>query len=533
MSQSIFARAIPSKINVTETYRYHAIIASNSVTDEKGEPEGEIEVEIPYDGYQHFTRLALSDVKKQHRGGSGDLYATIGHLAASEIESKVFWGNKDVYPPRQVLPISVPLPGDRDRLNILIEDQQKAVYKYQYFPKWPDVFPRPRPISLDIDILDEQIIRSGFRRLLAQDTTSAIEELLVSTQWDDIVRELSFERMLYFLFYVELALPKRLGLAESPELSLMRLEWPVATSYRMLTLQIEEIEENEENEDVEEPEEIEEIDQNDNSNGYEDTIDDEISEDENDYKSVHENVLLYDPERENVAWHKISFIEGSYTPESETTQHLSFYQAPLISLYVFEPGELYHKDRLVCRTEIELPGILLSGMELTYFNATGEPLESVEIKKRTRIIVDTEIVLEDRFNNKTISPIRQLQFEGVILEERRMGDIAVLLKDMGFEVSTAVDLSIDRSQPEFALMAIKFEGPDDMLLWVHARGTLGVTERETVIPGGKTYKTMVESGNMSLDLRAELRGNVQKLTSALDTIHILLKDRFRHVSTLE
>jgi hypothetical protein len=85
----------------------------------------------------------------------------------------------------------------------------------------------------------------------------------------------------------------------------------------------------------------------------------------------------------------------------------------------------------------------------------------------------------------------------------------------------------------YGLVAYKTEGKDEMKLWIYARGTVSATDRETIIPGGKTYKTTITSGNMELDMHAEMSGDVRKLTGVMNAIHISLKERFRHVSTIE
>ena len=122
-----------------------------------------------------------------------------------------------------------------------------------------------------------------------------------------------------------------------------------------------------------------------------------------------------------------------------------------------------------------------------------------------------------------------------MLEAERMNDISTFLKDLGFQVTPYDPPLLDEAKRHriYVMAGWEREGSDEMVIGILADGRFTQTERETIIPGGKTFKTNVDSGNMTLDMRAEMSGNVKKLTETLNTIHTSLKERFRHVSTLE
>src|ERR1700722_18376806 len=63
----LYARATPEKVEITETYSVTQEI-SNSPNRDRGEPTGRIEMVIPYDGADYFTRQAAGDVE---RAGAG------------------------------------------------------------------------------------------------------------------------------------------------------------------------------------------------------------------------------------------------------------------------------------------------------------------------------------------------------------------------------------------------------------------------------------------------------------------------------
>jgi hypothetical protein len=485
MAKQIFARAKPSIIRIKETYKYHANISGNPTLEEMGEPEGEILVELPFDGYEHFTRQAYADILHQYQQGSNELFATIGHLAVSGISSDAFWHDVKEYPARQILGLVAPLPEKEQGLGCLIEDRHRATSKHTYQPKWPEVYPRPRPLSLNVDLYDERTL---------QDT---LGDQLDVQEWLSITQEHYFERSLFFDFRIELALPSHIKFSTPPTIKVMRLEWPVATSYHMLNLNVE-------------------------SRGG----------DEEEWP------VIYVPDKGSVEWRDLEFRSGLLSPIPKDEKASSgvgpqFFHAPIMLLNVREPGELYRKPKLICRLEIELKDVLLSDLEAKFFNATGELDNSVSFETKTLIVTDIEINLEQRFNRKILSPHQHLQFEGVMPEDIRIEDISNLLKDLGFRVDPKIKLKEEGNRRIYALPGRKTEGPDEMLIWIVASGSFAPTERETVIPGGKTFKTTVVSGNMELDLHAELRGNVKKLTQIMNTIHTSLKERFRHVSTIE
>jgi hypothetical protein len=488
MAYQLFARAKPKNIRIIETYLYHASISGNPTLEESGKPQGVITVELPFDGEQYFTRWALADVQRQHKDGMGGQSAVFGHLAVSGISPEALQLEDREVSNRRVLELGIPVPDSTEQLKVLRQDQYRGVFEHSYTPKWPEVYPRSRPISLDINIYDEHTLQDLF------ESGPDVKD------WSKITQELSFERSLYFSFHLELALPPQMHLSRAPILRLMRLEWPVATSYHMLQLNIEPA---------------------DNSRG-----------------EWPEHNLVYVPDKGSVEWQNVDFQEGPLksTPATSTTSGSGaphFYHAPIMILMVREPGELYQKPNLTCHMQVDLDGGLLSNLDVDYFDATGRTVTTIPIETHTELLTDIIINLKQRFDRKTLSPYLHLEFEGVMPEEERMRDISTFLKDLGFRVEDYESIVKEANQRAYIITGKKTEGSDEMTIWIIASGNFGVTERETVIPGGKTFKTTVRSGNMTLDMRAEMSGNVRRLTHVLNTIHTTLKERFPYSSTLE
>jgi hypothetical protein len=82
----IFARAMPERAKVTETYEVDQVISVNPQRTRGKQHTGRIEITVPYDGLRYFTRQAARDVERA-RGGSrpaADPDATVGHLVLAE-----------------------------------------------------------------------------------------------------------------------------------------------------------------------------------------------------------------------------------------------------------------------------------------------------------------------------------------------------------------------------------------------------------------------------------------------------------------
>ena len=489
MPKQIFARAKPAHIKITETYRYHANISGNPTIEEKGQPEGLVLVELPFDGNRYLTRQAYQDIRLQYEDVSGDVSASIGHLhlaveGLSPEEQQQY--EKEQRPTHLVIPLEAPIPNEAERLHELLEDRQRAIFRKAYQPSFPELPNYPQPVQISVDLNDES-------------TLNLKKELIEQVKLDEMRQlghKVDFEHCLYLEFKVELALPRKLP--RQPILRQAELAWPVATSHKRVYL-----------EDERNPRQPE---------GF-----------------------FYDPQgRGQIGWFDLAFDPP--VVDQKSAAGVVFYRTPPITLTVVEPGEFYNYRDLVCHMEIELPDALLSGLSPCCFDATGQPDPQAPTQLSTRIGVDIDINLKQRFDCKVLSPVETLYFEGVMLEEARMEDIATLLKDLRFSAKNIARPTGETTfkpgektpiHAEHALLAYRGEGHDEILIWAYAEGDFADTERETIIPGGKSFKTTVRSGNTKLTLGALLSGNVNKLTSELSFIHLALKERFRHVSTID
>ena len=480
--KQVFARARPAWVRCKETYCYYADVSSNPSLRPKSEPEGHIDICIPYDGHTYFGRDAWKDV--EHQLGSSpapaSLDALIGHLGFQNYQRTNLDSVLQLTAHNDVIPLAIPVLGEGlTDLDQLHTDRHECRVSHTYKPEPPEV----HPIRVEAFIFDEESLEERGAR---PDVESKHQDLVVQ----ELYKQAGFSRTLMLRLDVQLHLPDAVSKGGlSPQLKHVRVEWPRSTSHRALTLVI--------GQDPDGP--------------------------------VNER-LVYNPEWGELEWGDLLMWEADKSPGTG----LRLYVAPPMWLKIGQPGELYRRETLRGSLTVELPGLLLSGVKPLYFDTLGNQALDNLVELSTTVGLDMAIYLEDRFGVRTLSPYRHLQFEGVILDDMRVQDIVTLLEDRGFEVFKPVELPTDRQGAYRSLITgKKREGAEQMLLWLLADGVMARTKRETKIPGGKTFTTEVDTGSTKIYMRGQLQGDSHRLTTVMNDIQMSLKERLRHVSTLE
>src|SRR6266566_9108959 len=149
----IFARALPEKAKVIETYEVDQVISVNPRRTRGKQHTGRIEITVPYDGLRYFTRQAARDVRRGRPESrpAADPDATIGHLLLAEhdhveslpagVRMRAEYG---------VIPISVPLLGTED----LTAGRKASVITHEYQPRDPEII----PAGLEITVMDPDAV---------------------------------------------------------------------------------------------------------------------------------------------------------------------------------------------------------------------------------------------------------------------------------------------------------------------------------------------------------------------------------------
>lgn len=224
--QTIFARAVPRIISLTETYTYDIEISGTPQLLTRGTPSGRIEIVTPFDGEKHFSKQAFEDVEKQLGNNSGQeqIMARIGHVSLTDYAHTDLEDKANLTLRYNVLPIDILVHSNGlEGFESLRDDRHACHITLDYTPNWPET----HPFSINANIFDE-------------DTIKAIED---PEEREDAMEKLAqqalLEQSLFFDFDLLLSLPGRVGHTqdnEPPELARMAIEWPVATSHRHVHL---------------------------------------------------------------------------------------------------------------------------------------------------------------------------------------------------------------------------------------------------------------------------------------------------------
>ena len=149
---AIFARGRLSQAEITEHYFVDQEISKNPWTKQGRDPAGRIELALPYDGYEHFSRVARDDVARQIGTDvpSGET-AIVGHLLLQDYHATNLGERLQLADRHGSVPIEVPVaPSVADHLEQLSADRQTCVARHTFQPESPAVL----PAQMDIDLSD-------------------------------------------------------------------------------------------------------------------------------------------------------------------------------------------------------------------------------------------------------------------------------------------------------------------------------------------------------------------------------------------
>ena len=492
MSQkTVFARARPSTIRVTENYPYKTEISTVSRTDPEQGRVGLIEISVPYDGWKHVSRQVLKDIKKQKKQTKDVTEARIGHLSFNRYDRTNLDEKHDLSLRHSVLPLDIPLDWNKSRqLNDLCDDRYVCNMVLSYTPEQLEI----NPLSVILKIYDETEIEE--QKEVSEEKENYIQRQPTQSGRDKRVAEqiseqIGFERSLVFEFSLELKLLKHIEPVDKkpPILRRIVLEWPVNTSRQLVEL----------------------------------SLDPELS--------GRKPTIIYDPKHKVIEWSDVPF-ERDNTSSSE---NVYTFRTPRMFLSVKEPGELYQVRELSGSVRIEIP-YLYSGMRLSYLDASGEYDGDMSVEYYTVLTSHLKLDVSTCFDRKVYSPYQYLQFPNVILNEMRRADVIALLKDQLFTCLSKKPsdlLGEIESGKQYLIEATRPEGAGTLTLWILLQGTPSNTKREKKIPGEETFTTSLDTGNTDVYIRGQLQGDSMRVVAVINEIHERLKERFRHVSVLD
>lgn len=492
---TLFARARPQVIRLTETYSYKITAGGMTQVEPVGAPTGQIDVIMPYDGRDYFTRQALADVKAHLKkaGGQTQVQARIGYLGLTNYGRTDLDNRCQLGMMHNVVPLDVPIRG-RGLWQEAELSQESRIYwgSWGYTPEgleWT-------PLRLETFVYDEVALKEEEENLVRQYGAGAVAGYQQVA--NRVVEQTHFEKRLLLEFRLSLLLPARMGIgreASRPRLEQMALRWPIPVSARQMRLMV---------------------------NGQ-------------------EWPWVLDAERNQIEWGSIRMTPRPGRVAGSDIRRLD---TPVMRLWMEQPGELYthstpgspnQPGELTGHIQIVIPR-LLSELQARYFGATGDEPQ-VTIERMTMLETELVIRVESCFERRRFSPHRRLQFPSVIPEETRLADITTWLRTQQFSFASPVDVSSPAETQDgvrrYLIRATRPEGPGELVLWVVVEGVAVETWRERRIPGRETYETVRLAGDVVITLRAEVEGSGQRLTDVLDDLQAWMKARFQHVRAVK
>ncbi|MFJ1762959.1 hypothetical protein ACIOD2_21790 [Amycolatopsis sp. NPDC088138] len=470
--EDVFARAYPETTRVTEHYHYEQEISRNSSTRRSEAPTGEIEIVVPFDGADHFTRQARDDVAAAVRLRSPDepTTALIGHLLfaghqQSDLGEQL--GLDDTY---GALPIRVPITGEGgpSGLDDLSGDRLACVISHDYAPK-PGLL-EVVPIDVEVGLLDP-------------DTVGDVDELPRGRQGEMDFSKLSqqpnFESFLCLVLQVRLVLPwKEDREPPNPVIDRVALDWPSITSLRALTL----------------------------------------------HSEGKEVPITYNPVERSIEWRNVPLRAKPSAKGRE--DELEYVSAPMV-LVIEQPGELYQQVSLDGRVEVKIPDYLLSGMRTRLFDGTGRKTERAGREEVSWVSSRIHLILDDAFAKRTLRPHQHLYFDEIIPEDARIADIENALRTRGFTIHFKSS-SDSGAKRQWVRTAERSEGPEKLVLTLYVEGTRHETERQ-IQRGGQTFTTTFPSGELRLFMYGALPRTSGTITREMNALHAVLRDRFARI----
>jgi len=231
--------------------------------------------------------------------------------------------------------------------------------------------------------------------------------------------------------------------------------------------------------------------------------------------------VRYNPEDGCLEWSKVAM---TLTPDAPAGD-MQAYTSGVMELWIPEPGELYQERNLTGTVEVKM-GKLMSGMEARLYSATGSIRRRPRLKLDTYVSTEFNLILGDAFARRAFTPYQHFHFDEVIPNEMRISDIKVALGNRGFKVTDPWPESGTEGR---WLRAERFVGPDTMRLDLFIEGIMHKATRNSRIPGGVTYRSSLNSGEIRIYIRGRLRRDSRPVVHEMNALRRALHERFDHL----
>jgi hypothetical protein len=480
----LYARATPEKVEVTESYSVRQEISKSPYLSLDGDGTGRIELEVPYDGRDYFTRQAADDVERgpQMPSGAAERKAIIGHLLLMDHAKTDLRNTAGRHNQAGVIPIAIPVSSSHGDLK-LTDDRRTCVIWYEYQPENPAIY----PIDLEIELYDPDNLTLDFDEVEASVKNN---EGKVSEVIETLRQAARFSSELLLSMIATISIPVK---KESPRLypmvKRMSVAWPTITSLSTTRL--------------------------DRSHGGD--------------QGFRTEPVRYNPADSRLEWEDIPVLQPAPAGD-DADGSVRIYRSELMLLNIGHPGELFKSEKLEVKAEVEIPGYLLSGLEAPLFDATGRR-QGTQPKLTTRLSIHTSLYPADVFAKRTFSPYQRFVFDEIVPDEMRITDIVTVLRNLRFDVNrpwSAPGNSSSQS-PQWLITAKRSQGPDSLDLLVAVEGMRREVEREQLMPGHTVRETRKDkaSGQLEISVLGMLPRDHGELTREMNALQQAVRNRFR------
>jgi hypothetical protein len=485
--EALYARAMPEKIEVSEAYAVEQEISRNPSTEQAGKATGRLEISMPYDGDQFFTRQAVADVERVlgRRGAAGEHRATVGHLLlADHTDANGLRGAMVHHSQAGVIPVTVPVAKHDGSLD-LGGDRRVCEIGYDYQPEDPQVY----PLHLDVQLNDPDSLADGFGNVRTLMTRGR-----ANPSWliERLRQEASFDSQLLLTFMLTITVPVKDGFQRKldPVVKHLSVQWPTLTSMRSTELHVEEF-----------PPSAE--------------------------PRLRPEVVRYNPVKSRLEWRDVQTIE---VKDDGAPKHgeagMRIFRSAVCLLTVGHPGELFEQERLEINALVEIPNYLLSGLEVRSYDATGRP-QTRQPEHCTKLNLQALAYPADIFAGRLFSPYQQFVFDDIIPDEARIGDVVTVLRSLKFTVENPRSQTPqDPSAPTWLLLAHRSQGPDDLDLLVAVEGIRTTLTAEEIKGSNVRLKGSTQSGQLKVSVLGTLPRDHLELTRELNTFQKKVRERF-------
>ena len=570
--RSLFARALPRKVSITETYGFHQVLSVNPMQQPAMEvPSGRIDITVPYDGDRYFTRQAAADVsahlarRDDDPATLTDLNARVGHLVLINTRDALTTDGAPLVDLHGAIPLHVPVRTPRLRHVDLLSDRCEATRRIEYVPVPSGNQPYPIKVWFELydpddqEFTDDDVPRIGRRRS--------------SDEPARIVRQPAFSSELWLMVTIGVVWPKRRRKRPDVRIKRVALEWPTITSLEKRSLQFwfpgqpiemlyDPVSRSLEWVDVPFADDATEPDakgpaepdsraarkpKKGKSRGT--AKDDDQSADSDRPAAEHPERNEADDAADEVDRDDLGGDEEYPNDERDDEgddedlddgdegsegndddgELWRLTSAPL-TVRIQQPGQLRNAEMLSGEVEAEVERELLSGIQARLFDACGRRMPPDVLKVRTRLRLRFDAYLEDEFERRETSATHTMHFDEVIPDTARIDDIVSALRDRGFDIDdVSQPAEGNAGNPEWVIRASRAEGPNEVKLILVVRGRRYTTRRRAETPGWHRYTSKFDSGELRIAVYGAVPRTSRELTEEVNRLRDSLSVRFKHV----